>query len=78
MLGTVTVEIQLAPASISMQGCDIVAGAVTQALNNVTKGEVGRTQIAAGGIAACAGALAAENADYALVYPLFKLSLNQL
>ena len=66
MLGTVTVEIQLATASILMQGCEIVAGAVTQANNNVTKGEVGRTQIAAGGIAARGAALAAENADYTL------------
>ena len=66
MLGTVTVEIQLAPASILMQGTEIVAGAVTQANNDATKGEVGRTQIAAGGFAARGAALAAENADYTL------------
>ncbi len=41
MLGTITVEIQLAQASILMQGCEIAAGAVTQTNNNVTKGEVG-------------------------------------
>jgi hypothetical protein len=35
-----------------MQGTEIVTGAVTQANNDATKGEVGRAQIAAGGIAA--------------------------
>ncbi len=38
-------EIQLAPASILMQGCEIVAGAVTQANNNVTKGEVAHLEL---------------------------------
>ena len=49
-----------------MQGCEIVAGAVTQANNDTTKGEVGRTQIAAAGVVARGAALAAENADYTL------------
>ncbi len=46
-----------------MQGTDIVARAATQANNNATKGEVGRAQIAAGGVAARGAALAAEKAD---------------
>ena len=65
MLGTVTLEIQLAPASMLMLGVPILVGGVTAANNTASKGEVGRSVIGAD-IAARAGALAAENADYTL------------
>jgi hypothetical protein len=64
MLGTVTVEIQLAPASILMLGAEQVAAAVTAANNLLSKTEVGR---GAGVAAAVRGAvLPAERADYTL------------
>jgi hypothetical protein len=42
MLGTVTLEIQLAPASMLMLGVPILVGGVTAANNTASKGEVGR------------------------------------
>jgi hypothetical protein len=66
MLGVVTIEIQLAPSSILMEGAKTVAGAVTQADNTPSKTEVGRDTIASGGIAQRGTALAPENADYTL------------
>ena len=65
MLGTVTVEIQLAPASILMLGVAPVAGAVTVANNTPSKTEVGRAVLGAE-VAARAAAIAAETADYTL------------
>ena len=65
MLGTVTIEIQIAPANILMLGAANVAGGVTAAANTASKTEVGRTAIAAD-IGARAGALAAETADFTL------------
>jgi hypothetical protein len=66
LLGTVTLEIQLAPASMLMLGTPIVAGGVTGANNTATKTEVGRAAI--GDIAARAAntAQAPEVADYTL------------
>ena len=64
MLGTVTVEIQLAPASILMKGAGQVAAEVTAANNLPSKTEVGR---GAGVAVAQRGAvLAAETEDYTL------------
>ena len=64
MLGTVTIEIQLAPASILMLGKAQVAAAVAAADNLPSKTEVGR---GAGVAVAQRGAvLAAETADYTL------------
>jgi hypothetical protein len=64
MLGTVTVEIQLAPASILMLGSEQVAAAVTAANNLPSKTEVGR---GAGVAVAVRGLiLPAERADYTL------------
>ena len=65
MLGTVTVEIQLAPASILMLGVAPVAGAVTVANNTPSKTEVGRAVLGAE-VAARTAAIAAETADYTL------------
>ena len=66
MLGTVTVEIQLAPASILMLGAAQVAAAVTKAANTASKTEVGRALIGDGGVAQRGATLAAETADYTL------------
>ena len=66
MLGTVTVEIQLAPASMLMLGAAQAAAAVTQAANTTSKGEVGRAIIAAGGVAQRGAVLDPEIADYTL------------
>jgi hypothetical protein len=66
MLGTVTIEIQLAPSSILMEGAKTVAGAVTRDDNSPSKTEVGRDTIASGGIAQRGTALAGENPDYTL------------
>jgi hypothetical protein len=69
MLGTVTVEIQLAPASILMTGTAQTAAGV--AVGNATTGntpsknEVGRAPISAA-IAQRGATLAAENPDYTL------------
>jgi hypothetical protein len=64
MLGNVSVEIQLAPASMLMTGASQVAAAVTAEKNLVSKTEVGR---GAGVAAAQRGeTLAAETADYTL------------
>jgi hypothetical protein len=65
MLGTVTVEIQLAPASILMLGAEQVAAGVTIANNTPSKTEVGRAVIGAN-IAQRGAILAAETADYTL------------
>ena len=65
MLGTVTIEIQLAPASILMLGTNPTATGVTIVENTASKNEVGRALIAAD-IAARAAAIAGETADYTL------------
>jgi hypothetical protein len=65
MLGTVTLEIQLAPASILMLGTACSAAGVTVAENTPAKTEVGRQAIGTN-IAARGSALAAETADYTL------------
>jgi hypothetical protein len=65
MLGTVTIEIQLAPANILMLGVNPVASPVTVAENTPSKNEVGRAVIGAD-IAARAAATAAEALDYTL------------
>ena len=65
MLGTVTVEIQLAPATILMLGVAQTAAEVSVANNTPSKTEVGRANISAN-IAQRGAALAAENADYTL------------
>ena len=65
MLGTVTVEIQLAPASILMLGAAQVAAGVTVAANTDSKTEVGRPNILVD-IGQRGAALAAETADYTL------------
>ena len=69
MLGTVTVEIQLAPATILMTGAaqtaaGVVVGTATTG-NTPSKTEVGRAAIAAD-IAKRGSVLAAETADYTL------------
>jgi hypothetical protein len=65
MLGTVTVEIQLAPASILMLGILQVAAEVTVAGNTGSKTEVGRAIL--GAATGLRGAiLPAERADYTL------------
>ena len=65
MLGTVTVEIQLAPASILMLGVAQANVDVTVALNTPSKNEVGRTVLGeATGLRGAA--LAPERADYTL------------
>ena len=65
MLGTVTIEIQLAPASILMLGTTITNNDVTAANNTPSKGEVNRaaptTPTGQRTIS-----LAAEAADYTL------------
>ena len=66
MLGTVTVEIQLAPASILMLGAQPTAGAVTDAHNLISKTEVGRGVGVAVAQRAAGDVLAAETADYTL------------
>jgi hypothetical protein len=69
MLGTVTVEIQLAPAFILMLGVEPTAAAVVfgAAGNTPSKNEVGRTPLAADVAQRAANAvLAAETADYTL------------
>ena len=65
MLGTVTVEIQLAPASMLMTGTAVAAGALTFANNHPSKDEVGRDRLTAD-IAVRGAVLAAETADYTL------------
>ena len=65
MLGTVTVEIQLAPASMLMIGTAVAAGVLTFADNHLSKDEVGRDRLAAN-IAARGAVLAPETADYTL------------
>ena len=65
MLGTVTVEIQLAPATILMLGVGQAAAGVTAANNTASKNEVGRAVISAD-IAKRGATLAAETADYTL------------
>ena len=64
MLGTVTIEIQLAPASILMLGEEQTANAVAANANLLTKTEVGR----GAGVAVVqrGGVLPAERADYTL------------
>ena len=64
MLGTVTIEIQLAPASILMLGIPQVGAAVTAGNNLASKTEVGRGVGVA--VAARAAALVPERADYTL------------
>ena len=67
MLGTVTVEIQLAPASILMLGVAQTAAGVTVNDNTPSKNEVGRAVLGAAIAQRAAGAtLAAETADYTL------------
>ena len=66
MLGTVTVEIQLAPASILMLGAQPTAGAVTDVNNLASKTEVGRGVGVAVAQRAAGDVLAAETADYTL------------
>jgi hypothetical protein len=65
MLGTVTVEIQLAPASILMTGAAQAAAGVTIANNTPSKTEVGRAAIAAN-IGQRGAVLPPETADYTL------------
>ena len=65
MLGTVTVEIQLAPASILMLGAAQAAAGVTIVNNTPSKTEVGRAAIGAN-IAQRGAVLPAETADYTL------------
>ena len=65
MLGTVTIEIQLAPANILMLGAAQAAAAVTVANNTPSKTEVGRAAIGAA-IAQRGAVLAAETEDYTL------------
>ena len=65
MLGTVTVEIQTAPATILMTGVAQTAAGVAVADNTPTKTEVGRAAIAAA-VAQRGAVLAAETADYTL------------
>ena len=64
MLGTVTVEIQLAPASILMLGTESVNAAVTAVHNLPSKTEVGRG--AGVGVALHGGVVDGERADYTL------------
>jgi hypothetical protein len=66
MLGTVTVEIQLAPASILMLGVEPTAAAVAAADNLASKTEVGRGAGVAAAQRAAGDVLAAETADYTL------------
>ena len=65
MLGTVTVEIQTAPATILMTGVAQTAAGVAIADNTPTKTEVGRAAIAAAD-AQRGAVLAPETADYTL------------
>jgi len=65
MLGTVTVEIQLAPASILMLGAEQEAAGLTIANNTPSKNEVGRAVLGAD-IGQRGAALAAETQDYTL------------
>ena len=65
MVGTVTIEIQIAPANILMLGAANVDGGVTAADNTNSKTEVGRAVIGAD-IGARADPLAAETADFTL------------
>lgn len=66
MLGTVTVEIQLAPATILMTGTEPDATAVTEALNEPSKTEVGRGGGTAVALRGAGAEVAAETADYTL------------
>ncbi len=67
MLGTVTVEIQLAPASMLMLGAAQEAGGVTAANNRDSKNEVGRGELGTDIAQRAAGVtLAPETADYTL------------
>ncbi len=67
MLGTVTVEIQLAPASILMLGAAQTAAGVTVNDNTPSKNEVGRAVLGAAIAQRTVGAtLAPETADYTL------------
>ena len=72
MLGTVTIEIQLAPASILMLGTNPTATGVTIVENTTSKNEVGRALIAAD-IAARTAAIAGETADYTLTNLEFRV-----
>ena len=65
MLGTVTIEIQLAPASILMLGAAQANAGVTIVNNTASKTEVYRAVLGAN-VALRGGVLAAETADYTL------------
>ena len=65
MLGTVTIEIQLAPANILMLGVGQAAAGVTAADNTPSKTEVGRTALG-GDIPRRGGVLDPERADLEL------------
>jgi hypothetical protein len=77
MLGTVTVEIQLAPASILMLGGAQAAAGVTVANNTPSKTEVGRAVLGAA-IAQRGAVLAPENADYTLTNLEFRCVRYQM
>ena len=72
MLGTVTIEIQLAPASILMLGVANAAADVSVANNTPSKNEVGRAVLAAA-TGVRGAALAAEIADYTLTNLEFRV-----
>jgi hypothetical protein len=72
MLGTVTIEIQIAPASILMLGTNPSATGVTIVENTPSKLEVSRPNIGAD-IAARAAVTAGETADYTLTNLEFRV-----